>query len=119
MEGRERQYHEATKTAEEIVFFDRGIPDVFAYMDYFKTPYPSFFVDKSKAHLYDKVFMFSPWEDIYISDNERYETFEQAIAIHTFLEKAYQKIGYQLILVPFGSIEDRTNFILNSLEIKQ
>ena len=119
LEGRERQYHEATETAEEIVFFDRGIPDVFAYMDYFKTPYPSFFIDKSKAHLYDKVFMFSPWEEIYISDNERYETFEQAIAIHTFLEKAYQKIGYQLILVPFGSIEDRTNFILNSLDIKR
>ena len=63
--------------------------------------------------------MFSPWEEIYTSDNERYETFEQAIAINTFLEKAYQKIGYELILVPFGSIEDRTNFILNSLEIKR
>jgi len=119
LEGREKQYHKATETAEEIVFFDRGIPDVFAYMDYFKTPYPSFFIDKSKEYLYDKVFMFSPWKDIYISDNERYETFEQAISINTFLEKAYQKIGYELILVPFGGIEDRTNFILNSLEIKR
>ena len=29
LEGRERQYHKASETAEEIVFFDRGIPDVF------------------------------------------------------------------------------------------
>ncbi len=119
LEGREKQYQKATNTEEEIVFFDRGIPDVFAYMDYFKISYPSIFIEKSKEYLYNKVFMFSPWEEIYTSDNERYETFEQAIVINTFLEKAYKKIGYELITVPFGSIEDRTNFILNSLDTKE
>ncbi|WOC41312.1 AAA family ATPase [Polaribacter sp. HL-MS24] len=56
------------------------------------------------------------WEEIYISDNERYETFEQAQFINTFIEKAYEQIGYKMINVPFGSITDRSQFILNSLE---
>ena len=116
LEGRERQYLEASQSKEPLIFFDRGIPDVFAYMNYFNTPFPEEFLSKSKEYLYDKVFMFAPWEEIYISDNERYETFEQAQFINTFIEKAYKQIGYKMINVPFGSITDRSQFILNSLE---
>jgi predicted ATPase len=119
VEGREKQYLEAAKTDVEIVFFDRGIPDVFAYMDYFDTAYPNFFIEKSEMYRYDKVFIFSPWEEIYTADNERYETFKQALSISNFLEKAYKKIGYELIIVPFGSIQDRTNFIINSIKKNQ
>ena len=119
LEGREEQYLKAEKTNEKIVFFDRGVPDVFAYMDYFNTEYPSLFLEKSKEYLYDTVFIFSPWKEIYTSDNERYETFEQSTVINSFLEKAYTKIGYQLINVPFGSVEDRRDFIINSLDHKK
>jgi predicted ATPase len=118
LEGREEQYLTAAKSDEKIIFFDRGIPDVFAYMDFFKTEYPDIFLDKSKEHIYDKVFIFSPWKEIYTSDNERYETFEESTLINTFLKSAYKKLGYLLINVPFGNIEDRTNFIINSLEEK-
>ena len=34
LEGREKQYKEAHITKSTIIFFDRGIPDVHAYMNY-------------------------------------------------------------------------------------
>ncbi len=117
LDGRIQQFIDAEKSKKELVFFDRGIPDVFAYMDYFKTTYPASFIEKSKQHRYDAVLLFSPWKEIYISDNERYESFEQAVEIDLFLKKSYQKLGYKIIEIPFGSIAERTNYILNLLNI--
>lgn len=115
LEGREKQYLNAVDSNSKIVFFDRGIPDVHAYMDYFKTDYPTTFVEKSKQYKYNKVFHFSPWKEIHTTDNERYETFEETKTIDTFLVKTYLNLGYKIINVPFGNIKERTNFILNSL----
>lgn len=115
LEGREQQFLEAEKSTNKVVFFDRGIPDVHAYMNYFKTEYPSLFIEKSKSYTYNKIYLFSPWEDIYTSDNERYETFEESIIINQFLINSYTELGYIIIEVPFGSVKERTDFIINSL----
>lgn len=115
LKGREEQFIEATESKEDIVFFDRGIPDIYAYLNYFKTAYPSIFIDKSKQYKYDKIFHFSPWEEIHITDNERYENFEETLAIDTFIKKSYTDLGYKITNVPFGSLDERTNFIINSL----
>ncbi|MBT8235848.1 MAG: ATP-binding protein, partial [Bacteroidia bacterium] len=34
LHGRTQQYIDASKGESELIFFDRGIPDVLAYMDY-------------------------------------------------------------------------------------
>jgi len=115
LEGREEQYNKAHNLKEEIVFFDRGIPDVHAYMDYFNTTYPDYFIKKSNSHKYTKIFHFSPWKEIHVTDNERYESFEESVKIDAFLITAYSELGYELINVPFGAIEERANFIINSL----
>ena len=115
LEGREEQYRKAQNLKEEIVFFDRGIPDVHAYMNYFNTIYPDYFIKKSNTYKYTKIFHFSPWKEIHITDNERYESFEESEKIDTFLITAYSELGYKLINVPFASVEERTNFIINSL----
>jgi predicted ATPase len=115
LKGREEQYNAAETLEEKIIFFDRGIPDVHAYMNYFDTPYPDDFIKKSTHYKYTKIFHFSPWQVIYTTDNERYESFDASVKIDAFLIEAYSELGYQLINVPFGSVEERTNFILNSL----
>tara|TARA_R110002126_G_scaffold291495_1_gene453180 strand:- start:9711 stop:10262 length:552 start_codon:yes stop_codon:yes gene_type:complete len=115
LEGREMQFVTATKSGESLIFFDRGIPDVYAYLNYFKTEYPTLFIEKSKQYLYTHIFHFSPWEEIHITDNERYESFEESITIDSFLTDAYKSLGYTIISVPFGSIDERANFIINSL----
>tara|TARA_R110001583_G_scaffold125274_2_gene276813 strand:+ start:17216 stop:17749 length:534 start_codon:yes stop_codon:yes gene_type:complete len=116
LEGRVNQYIEAEKKNEELVFFDRGIPDVHAYMNYISIDYPSTYIHKSNFYRYNYIFLMPPWEEIYISDNERYENFEQALAIHNHLERTYKELNYKIIEVPTGTVETRTNFILNYLK---
>ena len=115
LEGREQQYLEANKSNDKIVFFDRGIPDAHAYMNYSNTEYPDYFIEKSNTYKYHKVFMLPPWKEIFVSDNERYESFEIAVEINHHLKKTYKEIGYEIITVPFGTVKERTDFILDSL----
>lgn len=115
LEGREIQYLNAKKRKETVIFFDRGIPDVYAYLNYFKTKYPAHFIEKSNQYKYDYIFHFSPWQEIYTTDNERYESFEASKIIDTFLVDAYHKLGYKIITIPFGSVNDRADYIINSL----
>lgn len=116
LEARVYQYNESKVSSENHVFIDRGIPDVLAYMDYFGTEYPSNFSKACILYKYDKVFLLPPWKEIYVNDDERYETFDQAKIIHSYLEKTYLGFGYKPIKVPKGSINKRCDFILNNLE---
>lgn len=116
LEGRVNQYIEAEKKNKNLVFFDRGIPDVHAYMNYISIDYPSTYITKSNLYKYNFIFLMPPWEEIYISDNERYENFEQALAIHNHLERTYKELNYKIIEVPIGTVEERTNFILNIIK---
>ena len=117
LKGRLDQFNEACNTDASHVFMDRGLPDVLAYLDYANTNYPNDFDVTCRTNVYDHVFVLAPWQDIYKSDNERYENFEQAIDIHEFLLDTYRRFGYQLIDVPFGSVETRTDFILEALNL--
>ena len=113
--GRQKQFLEANAIEDGVVFFDRGIPDVVAYLDYLKTSYPNTFKTICSQHIYDKIFILKPWKAIYKQDNERYETFEQALILHDFLVKTYTDYGYTIIDTPFGTVEERLDFILNHL----
>jgi predicted ATPase len=42
LEGRKKQYQSALQDHAEIVFLDRGIPDILAYMHYIGDSYPAF-----------------------------------------------------------------------------
>lgn len=115
LEGRIQQYHEAGRQKTSYVFFDRGIPDVHGYMDYLGTDYPKDYHEKSNEFRYTHIFMMPPWKKIHKVDNERYESFEQSMSIFQFLIEAYEKLDYKIITVPEGSVEQRVDFILNSL----
>ena len=115
LEGRKKQFSNAQKEPHEIVFLDRGIPDVLAYMHYIGDSYPSFFDVACKEHTYSKIFILPPWEEIYISDDERYENYEQAKLIFNHLTETYQNYGYKLIEVPKDTVDNRILFILNQL----
>ena len=77
--GRLQQFEASNNHTAKHVFMDRGLPDVLAYMDYAKTEYPDWFNHTCKTNIYDQIFVLAPWQDIYKSDNERYENFGQAI----------------------------------------
>ncbi|MCG9972528.1 AAA family ATPase [Christiangramia crocea] len=115
LEGRLDQFLEAKNMNSAHVFLDRGLPDVLAYMDYFNTDYPDLFHTTCKNYQYDKIFILPPWQEIYTSDNERYESFEEALKISSYLYSTYEKYGYEPIEVPKLAINERTEFILNKI----
>jgi len=115
LKGRINQYKQADLQKSNIVFFDRGIPDIHGYMDYSGTIYPIEYREKSNEYRYSKIFMMPPWKAIYKTDNERYETFEQSLLINEYLISAYQSMDYEIVSVPEGSVDSRAEFVLNSL----
>lgn len=121
-EGRKTQFIRAEESQESpsktVVFFDRGLPDVVAYMDYLNQESPEKFLRDLETHRYDYVFILPPWQAIHVQDNERYESFEQGQEIHHHIANRYEKLGYQPIVVPTGSIIQRTDYILNHLNLK-
>ena len=115
--GRQKQFVDAEMMENTIVFFDRGVHDVLAYMDYIGDDYPSGFKDVCHQCKYDYTFILKPWEAIYTSDNERYESFDQAVKIHDNLLETYQSYNYNLLDVPFDTVENRVDFILKTLNM--
>jgi len=115
LEGRIVQYEKAAHIKAPLVFYDRGIPDILGYMDYFEQAYEAHFVAACSENRYDKVVLLPPWEDIYVSDNERMESFEEAMDIHDRLKAIYVRFGYKPLAVPMGPVEERVSFILNEL----
>lgn len=118
LEGRENQYLESLNLNAEIIFFDRGIPDIHAYMNHTDTKFPNIYLKKSEKYKYDHVFLLPPWEEIYTTDEERYESFDMAIALYRHLKNAYTELGYNILEIPIGRVDSRVNFILKNLEIK-
>lgn len=118
LEGRLKQFHEANNCAAKVIFYDRGMPDVTAYMDFTNTTYPNNFPQTCLDNQYDAIFVLPPWEAIYEQDNERYESFEQAEKIFHFLKSSYKNYGYNVQEVPVGTIKERAQYILDSLKNK-
>lgn len=114
--GRINQYKMAKNEQTPIVFIDRGLPDVIAYMNFVGNSYPDSFHQACLENKYSKVFVLPPWEEIYVSDKERYESYEQAVLIHNHLEETYLDYGYKLIKVPKDSVSKRVQFLMNHIE---
>lgn len=106
--GRILQFKMAT---EGIHFYDRGIPDVPAYHVFTGDEIPAAFIKASEEHQYDQVFFLPSWKEIYKSDRERYETYEQAVILGDILHSFYSNLGYTLIKVPKFDIKKRLTFI--------
>ena len=115
-QGRKAQYHEVNQALlSHPVFFDRGLPDVVAYLDYLNQQSPEKFLKDLETYRYDYVFILPPWQAIHVQDNERYESFDQGQKIHQFIVNRYENLGYRPIEVPVGPVNQRTEFILNHL----
>jgi len=118
LDGRIDQYKKAKDSLKKSIFFDRGIPDVHAYMHCFGQGYDEEFEQPCYTFRYDEIFLMPPWKDIYSSDNERFETFEESVRIYEYLKETYTNFGYEVCLVPKESIEKRAQYILDFLNLK-
>ncbi|KTD79443.1 AAA family ATPase [Legionella waltersii] len=104
------------QTQQDVVFFDRGMPDLAAYAKAFCHKEHQQVNQAVIQYRYNqKVFMFPPWKTIYTNDSERRQDFAESVDTYNALKEAYQQWGYTLIDVPFLDVEDRVSFILKTI----
>ncbi len=98
-------------TPSGISFFDRGIPDIAAYMQRYGLDVPSEYL--SVAGVYSSsVLVCPPWPQIFKNDPQRPETFEETCLLHHHLIETYASLGFDIIEMPKVSVKERVNLVV-------
>ena len=100
---------------DQPAFFDRGIPDIIAYL---KSRNLAFSFDYAAyASCYNSlVFICPPWQEIFVNDRQRPESFNESKHIHLLLKKVYRELNFKVIDIPRLSVSERVEFILSRIE---
>ena len=98
-----------------ITFFDRGVHETLAYLNFITTKYDNDFLEKCKKIKYDMVFILPPWKQIYKQDECRYETFEESIKIYQEIVEIYHFFKMKTIILEKDSVDNRIKKILSYL----
>lgn len=115
--SRDVEQYEATHNGEGFIFFDRSLVDSLGMLDElahlaeadkhrFLAQYP----------YYATSFILPPWREIYHTDSERDQSYEEAVRVHRALHEWYIKCGYNVVEVPKLAIDDRCAFVLEFLD---
>ena len=97
--------------------FDRARESVIGNRDVKLEYIEEAFTTTCVEHPYDTVFILEPWEAIFTKDNERYESFEEALQIDNALKHTYKSLGYQPVVIPKCSVAERVTFIEQYLKL--
>lgn len=108
----EADYHRSAG----ITFFDRGIPDIIAYLKAGNLPVEAAF-DKAldRCTYHPEVWITPPWEAIYVQDDERWQTFPEAVRLYEYIAETYLSLGFRLRELPPVSPEERAVILLRDL----
>lgn len=103
--------------SDRIIFFDRSFLDSCALL---KQVLPDGF--NYYQHVMDScrfsnsVFITPPWEEIYHTDSERDQTFEEATQTFHLMQDWYASQGYRTVLLPRAGVVKRVEFVLKELK---
>ncbi|MDE5516048.1 AAA family ATPase [Elizabethkingia meningoseptica] len=111
-------YNRATASQpNEICFFDRSILDAVCYADMIGYALSTETMKKVLNCSYNpKVFILPPWKEIYQTDNERKQDWQEAVHTYFQMKSTYEKYGYEVINVPIGNINKRKEFVLTQIK---
>lgn len=109
----ELRSHRAAAARGGPVFFDRGVPDVIGYLRLTGIAVPAHMQEAAVRFRYGpKVFVTPPWREIFVRDDERSQTWEEAVRTHDIMIETYAGFGYEPVPLPCASVEHRLRFIL-------
>lgn len=115
MLGKMKQAYHKHLNSKDIVFFDRGLPDLAGYADLFNIDSTPFISAANEYRFNKHVFMFNGWKGIYTTDDERKMSLEDANRFGVDVRKIYEDCGYILHDVPFVSVDERVEFIIKKV----
>lgn len=94
----------------EVAFVDRAIPDIVAYLQVGGCDVEQAFLTESAGY-HSQVLTCRPEASIYVQDEVRPHSFEEALEIHQTLVDTYAELGYEVVEVPWGRIRERVEFV--------
>lgn len=102
----------------DTCFFDRGIPDTYGYEVLMQFHIGEKLKNALNDYRYNpNVFILPPWMEIYGTDNERKQDFDEALRTYDVMRMAYKELGYNLVEVPKLSVVARADFVINNMII--
>ncbi|ULQ58644.1 AAA family ATPase [Brucepastera parasyntrophica] len=112
-----RSYTETyNKESEEAIFFDRGILDTFCYAKMIAMTISGEMNASAYQYKYNRqVFLLPAWKEIYGTDTERKQSWEEAVFTYEMMKKTYMEYDYDIIEVPKVTAEKRADFILDTI----
>ncbi|MEO5867522.1 MAG: AAA family ATPase [Sphingomonas sp.] len=95
-----------------LIFFDRSLVDVASALQYLAhEPVLHALCDAAR---YDRrAFLAPPWPEIYVNDEDRRHGFDRALAEYERLARDYPALGYEVVILPKVSVEERIAFVLD------
>jgi predicted ATPase len=96
-----------------VTLFDRGVPDCLAYARWFELDESPFRAAGARHRYFDEVLVCPPCPDIYVNDDLRLATYDQAAAFNEVLTATYRDLDYRLVTLPNSGVEDRAGFVRN------
>ena len=98
------------------ILFDRGFADIVGFLRLEGLPVPPAIDAACREFRYEgPVFHAPPWREIYRQDDERIQTWEQAVQSDTAVLGAWLEYGYSPITLPFADPATRAAFVIERL----
>jgi predicted ATPase len=98
------------------VFFDRGLIDGLGMLhDASALPATELESMLATYRFHATAFVLPPWEAIYANDEERDQSFAEAVSVHTRIVQWYRTCGYVLDEVPCLPVAQRAAHVLRAL----
>lgn len=108
---------EKTLNRENPVFFDRGFLDTICYAELIESEINERMNSYAERWKYNKsIFILPPWQEIYETDNERKQDWEEAVLTFQKMSETYKNYGYRIIVIPKTPISERADFVLEFIE---
>ena len=99
------------------IFFDRGFVDSICYSRLIRLEITEQMSNYAEHWRYNEnVFILPPWQEIYETDNERKQDWNEAVLTFEKMSETYQNYGYNLVELPHLSVRERADFVLGFIE---
>ena len=106
-------WHEADSG---LSLYDRGFPDIVGFLELEGLPVPAALERICYENRYTgPIFRASPWLEIYVTDAERTQDWDEAVASDEAVTLAWKRYGYQLIDLPQTSVAERADFVIQQI----